>query len=213
MAELTTVVLVDDHPVVRSGLRMMLEATGRYEIVAEAEDGETAVDAVVSEQPDVVVMDLDLPGMDGIEATRRIQSRAPSVAILVLSMLEDDASVLAAMRAGARGYSIKGAQPADVVRAIDSVARGDVLLGPPAARLVLSELAAQTPRDNLLPVLSPREIEVLRLLASGASNPEIARRLGMRPKTARNHVSNIFTKLAVADRAEAVRRAHDAGLT
>jgi DNA-binding NarL/FixJ family response regulator len=213
MAELTTVVLVDDHPVVRSGLRMMLEATGRYEIVAEAEDGETAVDAVVSEQPDVVVMDLDLPGMDGIEATRRIQSRAPSVAILVLSMLEDDASVLAAMRAGARGYSIKGAQPADVVRAIDSVARGDVLLGPPAARLVLSELAAQTPRDNLLPMLSPREIEVLRLLASGASNPEIARRLGMRPKTARNHVSNIFTKLAVADRAEAVRRAHDAGLT
>jgi DNA-binding NarL/FixJ family response regulator len=213
MAELTTVVLVDDHPVVRSGLRMMLEATGRYEIVAEAEDGETAVDAVVSEQPDVVVMELDLPGMDGIEATRRIQSRAPSVAILVLSMLEDDASVLAAMRAGARGYSIKGAQPADVVRAIDSVARGDVLLGPPAARLVLSELAAQTPRDNLLPMLSPREIEVLRLLASGASNPEIARRLGMRPKTARNHVSNIFTKLAVADRAEAVRRAHDAGLT
>lgn len=211
MTERSTVVLVDDHPVVRSGLRMLLESTGRYEVVAEAGDGEAGVDAVLTEQPDVVVMDLDLPGIDGIEATRRIRVEAPSVAVLVLSMLEDDGSVLAAIRAGARGYTIKGADPADVVRAIDSIARGDVVLGPPAARFVLSHLSSAPAASEPASPLSPREMEVLRLLAGGATNPEIARRLGMRPKTARNHVSNIFTKLAVVDRAEAARRARDAG--
>lgn len=207
------VVVVDDHPVVRNGLRALLDASDDLKFAGEAGDGETAVDLVALERPDVVVMDLHLPGIGGIEATRRLVARYPDVSVLVLSMLDDDASVLEAMRAGARGYIVKGAEPGDVLRAINSVAHGDAVFGPSIAALVLSELSAPRPASpDAFPTLTERESEVLGLLARGLHNPDIAQRLGVRPKTVRNHVSNIFTKLAVSDRTEAILRARDAGL-
>ncbi len=207
------VVLVDDHPVVRNGLRALLEASADLEFAGEAGDGEAAVEMVTLERPDVVVMDLHLPGLGGIEATRQIVQRYPNTSVLILSMLDDDASVLEAMRAGARGYVVKGAEPGDVLRAISSVAHGDAVFGPSVAALVLSELSSpRVASPDAFPTLTDRESEVLDLLAQGLRNPDIAQRLGVRPKTVRNHVSNVFTKLAVTDRTEAILRARDAGL-
>jgi DNA-binding NarL/FixJ family response regulator len=208
------VLVADDHPTFRRGLGALLASLPDVELVGEAADGETAVELAGALRPDVVVMDLGMPGIGGVEATRRIVAALPSIAVLVLTMLDEDESVFAAMRAGARGYVVKGADTDDVLRALQSVAHGDAVFGPAVAGRVLSYLTRPlSARDPMLfPELSEREREVLQLMARGLSNGEIARTLVVSPKTVRNHVSNVFTKLQVTDRSEAVLRARRAGL-
>jgi DNA-binding NarL/FixJ family response regulator len=210
----TRVVVADDHPTFRRGLAALLGSLDDVELVGEAADGDAAVALVAQTLPDVVVMDLNMPGVNGIDATRRIVAAHPSVAVLVLTMLDEDESVFAAMRAGARGYVVKGADTADVLRALESVARGDAVFGPAVASRVLSYLTRPlSARDPVLfPELTDREREILELLARGKTNSEIARTLVVSPKTVRNHVSNVFTKLQVRDRGDAIARARDAGL-
>jgi DNA-binding NarL/FixJ family response regulator len=210
----TRVVVADDHPTFRRGLGALLDALDGVELVGEADNGTDAVRLAVELRPDVVVMDLTMPGLHGVEATRRIAEQAPDVAVLVLTMLDEDESVFAAMRAGARGYVVKGADTEDVVRALTSVARGDAVFGPTVASRVLSYLTRPlSARDPVLfPELTDREREVLGLLARGRTNGEIARELVVSPKTVRNHVSSVFTKLQVTDRSEAMARARAAGL-
>ena len=208
------VLVADDHPTFRKGLGALLASLPGVELVGEAVDGESAIALAAELAPDVVVMDLDMPGIGGIEATRRIVAAHPSMAVLVLTMLDEDESLFAAMRAGARGYVVKGADTDDVLRALESVARGDAVFGPAVAGRVLSYLTRPlSARDPMLfPELSEREREVLGLMARGLSNGEIARKLFVSPKTIRNHASNVFTKLQVSDRSEAVLRARKAGL-
>jgi DNA-binding NarL/FixJ family response regulator len=210
----TRVLIADDHPTFRRGLGALFESVPEIEVIGEAADGETAVTLASELKPDVVVMDLNMPGVNGVEATRRIVAADPKTAVLVLTMLDEDESVFAAMRAGARGYVVKGADTDDVLRALSSVARGDAVFGPAVAGRVLSYLTRPlSARDPMLfPELSEREREVLELMARGLSNSEIARKLVVTPKTVRDHVSNVFTKLQVADRAEAIVRARTAGL-
>jgi DNA-binding NarL/FixJ family response regulator len=209
-----TVLLVDDHPVFRRGLRALLASLGTAEVVGEADNGEDAVAMAVELQPDVVVMDLHMPGVTGVEATRRIVATAPGTGVLVLTMFEDDDSVFAAMRAGARGYLVKGADAPDVVRAIDAVAGGEAIFGASVAKRVLAFLTRPLSAfdQHLFPDLSTREREVLDLIAAGHGNSEIAQRLFLSPKTVRNLVSSIFAKLQIADRAQAIVRARAAGL-
>ncbi|HEX6921638.1 MAG TPA: response regulator transcription factor, partial [Actinomycetes bacterium] len=203
------VVVADDHPTFRRGVTALLASVADIELVGEAADGESAVEVATAMRPDVVLMDLTMPGVGGVEATRRITAAAPQVAVLVVTMLDDDEAVFAAMRAGARGYVVKGQDTDDVLRAVRSVARGDAVFGPAVAGRVLSYLTRPlSARDPVLfPELSDREREVLELLARGHTNSDIARVLVLSPKTVRNHVSNIFTKLQVAGRADAVERA------
>jgi DNA-binding NarL/FixJ family response regulator len=205
------VIIADDHPVFRDGLRALLGSTGASEVVGEAATGIEAVSAATELQPDVVVMDLHMPGLNGIEATRQIVAASPHVGVLVLTMFEDDDSVFAAMRAGARGYLLKGAGQDEIVRAIHAVASGEAIFGPEIARRVMEYFSAPRPPEPF-PELTDREREVLELIAQGRSNPDIARSFVLSPKTVRNHVSNIFTKLQVADRAQAIVRAREAGL-
>jgi DNA-binding NarL/FixJ family response regulator len=209
-----TVLVVDDHPTFRRGLSALLATVDGFEVVGEAADGEQAVALAAGLRPDVVVMDLTMPGVSGVEATRRILAERPEAAVLVLTMLDEDESVFAAMRAGARGYVVKGADTEDVLRALTSVVRGDAVFGPAVASRVLSYLTRPlSARDPVVfPELSAREREVLELLARGHTNADIARSLVVSPKTVRNHVSNVFTKLQVADRAEAIARARAAGI-
>jgi DNA-binding NarL/FixJ family response regulator len=210
----TRVLVADDHPTFRRGLHALFDSLDSIEVVGEAEDGDTAVTLAAELMPDVVVMDLNMPGLHGVEATRRIVGANPSVAVLVLTMLDEDESVFAAMRAGARGYIVKGADTDDVLRALESVAHGDAVFGPAVASRVLSYLTRPlSARDPMMfPELSDREREVLELIARGHSNTDISRRLVISPKTVRNHVSNVFAKLQVSDRAEAIVRARNAGL-
>ena len=210
----TRVLVADDHPTFRRGLVALLDSLDSVELVGEAADGDAAFALVAQTLPDVVVMDLNMPGVNGIDATRRIVAAHPSVAVLVLTMLDEDESVFAAMRAGARGYVVKGADTGDVLRALQSVARGDAVFGPAVAGRVLSYLSRPlSARDPVLfPELTDREREILELLARGKTNGDIARTLVVSPKTVRNHVSNVFTKLQVRDRADAIARARDAGL-
>jgi DNA-binding NarL/FixJ family response regulator len=205
------VLVADDHPLFRAGLTTALRLSDAIEIVGEASSGAEAVAAAVELHPDVVLMDIHMPDLDGIEATRQIIARHPDTGILVLTMLEDDESVLAAMRAGARGYLLKGADADEIVRAIDAVGRGEAMLGPSVARQLIAFVA--TPRTpEPFPELTPRERELLELIAQGWSNARIAAHLTLSTKTVRNHVSNILTKLRLHDRSQAIVRARQAGL-
>jgi len=209
------VLLVDDHPVFRHGLRALVGALPDLEVVGEATTGAEAVSLAGALRPDVTVMDLHMPGeLDGIEATRVIVGADPSAAVLVLTMFADDDSVFSAMRAGARGYLVKGADSPEVQRAITAVARGEAIFGPGVAERVLGYLTRPlSARDEtLFPELTQREREVLSLLAAGRGNNAIASDLSLSTKTIRNLVTSIFAKLQVADRAEAIVRARRAGL-
>jgi DNA-binding NarL/FixJ family response regulator len=208
------VLLADDHPLYREGLALALSTMPDIEVVGAAADGGSAVALAAELAPDVVLMDLNMPVLDGIEATRRIVAAPAPPAVLVLTMLEGDDSVFAAMRAGARGYLLKGADRAELARALDTVSRGEVVFSPAIASRVLAFFAAGAPRSGLepFPELTEREREVLDLVARGLTNRAIAERLVVSDKTVRNHVSNVFAKLNVADRAAAVARARDAGL-
>jgi DNA-binding NarL/FixJ family response regulator len=209
------VVVVDDHPLYREGLVTAMAAMDGVDVVGEASDGEQAVDVVAELNPDVVVMDLHMPRLNGIDATHRITVAQPSVAVLVLTMLEGDDSVFAAVRAGARGYLLKGAGRAEIARALEGVGHGGVVFSAGIASRVLAFFAAGTGASAAalmpFPELTEREREILDLVARGLTNAEIARRLVVSDKTVRNHVSNVFAKLQVAGRAEAVARARDAG--
>ncbi len=210
------VLLADDHPLFREGLTAVLATRPEIDLVGEAADGPTAVAQALALQPDIVLMDIQMPGLSGIEATRRIVHASPHIGVIMLTMLEDDDSVFAAMRAGARGYVLKGSDKAEVLRAIEAVARGEALFGPAIARRLVSffgALGRQTAAAPLaFPELTEREREVLHLIAQGLNNAVIAERLTLSPKTVGNHISNIFSKLQVADRAQAIVRARDAGL-
>lgn len=208
------VLVVDDHDEFRGGLVALLASTGSTEVVGTATDGEAAVTTALELQPDVVLMDLHMPRVNGIDATQRIVSSSPHIKVLVLTMLEDDESVFAAIRAGAKGYLLKGARRAEVVRCIEAVGAGEVIFGPGVAERVTTYFAqvAAAPAPEVFPELTTREREILRLIADGQENAEIARQLGVSTKTVRNHASNIFMKLQVAHRAQAIIKAREAGL-
>jgi DNA-binding NarL/FixJ family response regulator len=207
------VVVADDHPVFRSGLRTLVEESPLLEYLGEASDGEQAVVLCQERKPDVVLMDIRMPGTGGIEATRRIVTGQPAVGVLMLTMLEDDTSMFAALRAGARGYVLKGAAPDEIIRAITAVAAGEALFGAAVAAKIASFLQPDLRgKDHPFPVLSSRERDILDLLAAGRSNAAIAARLVLSEKTVRNNVSNIFAKLQVADRSDAIVKAREAGL-
>lgn len=209
------VLVVDDHPLFREGLGDIIATMPGVEVAGEAADGEEAVALARDLQPDLVIMDLHMPRLNGIEATRRILEERPGTAVLVLTMLESDESVVSALRAGARGYIVKGSTRAEISRAIDAVAGGDVLLGPSVGPKVLGLFAQGAQRQGRVvpfPELTDRELEVLELVAQGLVNADVARRLFLSEKTIRNSVSTIFTKLGVSSRGELVARARDAGM-
>lgn len=206
------VLVVDDHPVFRMGMVALLSSLG-LAVVAEAASAEEAVAAADAHEPDVVLMDLHLGTSSGVDATREIVRRHPGIGVLVVTMLDDDDSVFASMRAGARGYLLKGADPTEVERAVRAVANGEILLGPAVAERAVAFLAG-TRVHGLppFPELTDREREVLDQVARGLDNLSVARRLSLSPKTVRNHLSNILTKLQVTDRAQAIVRAREEGL-
>lgn len=207
------VLIVDDHPAFRAGLAGMLSTIESIEVVGEACDGQEAVEKSCELQPHVVLMDLHMPGLGGIDATRAVTAGGGGPAVVVLTMIEDDDALLAAMRAGASGYLLKGADRDDVVRAVHAAAAGEVIFGQGVASGVRQLLATPRPVESkrAFPALSDREFAVLDLIARGLRNPDIANELFLSEKTVRNHVSNIFSKLGV-DRNEAIVRARDAGL-
>jgi DNA-binding NarL/FixJ family response regulator len=209
------ILIADDHRVYREGIRVLLHDVEDVLVVGEAADGDAAIHQAAQLQPDVVLMDLKMPGTNGIEATRRIVALDPHVGILVLTMYDDDESVFSAMRAGARGYLLKDADQADLLRAVQVVSRGEAIFTPTVARRLMGYFAAlQTVGRGAqaFPDLTVREQDVLRLIAEGLNNAAIAARLGLSIKTVQNHISNIFSKLQVADRAQAIVRAKEAGL-
>jgi DNA-binding NarL/FixJ family response regulator len=208
------VLIADDHPLVRAGLQAALAPLDDVEIVAEAATGSAAIREAVLHRPDVVVMDLQMPELNGIEATRELRRVVPSAAVLVLTMFDDDDWVFAAMRAGARGYVLKGAEQHEIARAIMAVAAGEAIFGPAVATRVLAYFATPptTPTPIPFPELTAREREVLDLIAAGHTNHQIADQLSLSGKTVANHISAIFAKLQVADRTQAILRARDAGL-
>jgi len=212
-SEPTRVLIADDHPAFRAGLAYLLQAIG-VEVVGEATTGEEVVAAAIELVPDVVVMDLRMPVLGGIEATRQVVAAVPTAAVLVLTMSEDEDSVFAALRAGARGYLLKGAGQEELARAIPAVANGEAIFSPAIATRMTEFFSRSNAHEapRVFPDLTEREREVLELIAQGLPNPEISRQLFVSPKTVRNHVSNILTKLQVRDRAEAIVRARDAGL-
>jgi len=208
------VLIADDHPFYREGVRTMLSVAPEIEIVGEAASGDETITQAESLQPDVILMDLKMPGVNGIEATRRILHTSPHIGVLVLTMFEADESVFAAMRAGARGYLLKDADQEELIRAIKAVSRGEAIFSPAIAQRLIHYFAALRPvaADLAFPELTDREREILELMAQGHTNAEIAERLMLRTKTVQNHISNIFSKLQVADRSQAIVRARDAGL-
>jgi DNA-binding NarL/FixJ family response regulator len=205
-----SVVVADDHPVFRHGMRALLDAVADVELIGEAADGDEAVAAALALEPDVVLMDLRMPGLNGIDATRKILAAAPDAGILVLTMFEDDDSVFAAMRAGARGYLLKGSEQEEVMRAIRAIASGEAIFGPAIARRLIGYFSSAN--AEAFPELTAREREVLELMAQGRNNQVIAGELTLSLKTVRNHVSNVFNKLHVTDRAGAIVKAREAGM-
>jgi DNA-binding NarL/FixJ family response regulator len=207
------VVIADDHPIVREGLSALLSSVPGFDVVAHARTGREAVQEAVLHRPDVALLDLQMPELDGFGATRQIVRSAPDVAVLVLTMHADDDSVFTAMRAGARGYLVKGAEQEEILGAIRAVAAGEVIFGPAVAQRMLAFFSGPPPApSNVFPELTDRETKILDLLAAGLSNAEIGQRLSLAGKTVANHVSSIFAKLQVAGRAQAIIKARDAGL-
>jgi RNA polymerase sigma factor (sigma-70 family) len=210
-----TVVLADDHPMYRYGLSAVLEQTDSIRVAATAARGDELLRLVAEHDPDVVITDLTMPDLDGIEATTRLVRDHPTLRVLVLTMHEDDEHLFAALRAGAQGYLVKGADGDEIVRAVLAVAAGDAVYGGPVARRIVAFFSAatrETTAERAFPGLTPREREVLELLADGCRNHEIARRLTVSQKTVRNHVSQVLAKLQVPDRTAAAHRAWEAGL-
>ena len=213
MSSAVRVLIADDHPLVRSGLTAALASEPTVEVVGEAATGTAAVRAAVTLRPDVVVMDLHMPELNGIDATRRVCDAVPGVGVLILTMYEDDASLFSALRAGARGYLLKGAEQDEILTAIRTVAHGGVVFGTAVAQRVLRHFGTAGARPpSTFPQLTDREREVLDHVAAGHDNRTIARRLDLSSKTVSNHVSNIFAKLHVDGRGEAIVRAREAGL-
>ncbi|HET9879838.1 MAG TPA: response regulator transcription factor [Candidatus Limnocylindria bacterium] len=206
------VVIADDHPVYRDGLRVTLDGWDKATLVGEASDGEEVVALAARLHPDVVVMDVQMPGRSGVDATRAIVARSPSTAVLVLTMFEEDDLVVAAMRAGARGYLLKGASRDELRSAITTVATGGAVFGPAVASRLGAIIERAGSSARTFPELTDREHEVLELIAQGRANPDIGHRLGISEKTVRNHVSIIFAKLEVIGRPEAIVRAREAGM-
>lgn len=208
------ILIADDHALFREGLGALFLSIPDTDVVGEAATGEEAVARVADLQPDVVLMDIQMPGINGIEATRRIVRDSPLVGVVVVTMFEDDDSVFAAMRAGARGYVLKGADQDEILKVIRAVAGGEAHFGPKIAHRLMNFFSAPRPAalSEAFPELTAREREILDLITQHKANPEIAKRLYLSPKTVRNHISNIFTKLQVADRAQAIIRAREAGL-
>lgn len=209
----TRILIAEDSAPFRQGLRNLLQSVDEVEVVGEAISGEETIQRANQLQPDVILMDVQMPGVNGIEATRQIIFASPHIGILMLTMFEDDESVFAALQAGARGYLLKGALKAEIVRAIRGVASGEAIFGPTIAKRLMQYFAAPKPAapPQAFPELSDREREILNLIAQHYTNVEIAERLHLAPKTVRNHVSNIFSKLQAADRAQAIMRAREAG--
>ncbi|EFH84912.1 response regulator [Ktedonobacter racemifer] len=209
------VLIADDHPLFRDGLRTLLQSRTETEVLGEAATGEETIAKAATLQPDVILMDINMPGTNGIEATRRILHTSPHTGVLVVTMYEDDDSVFAAMRAGARGYLLKGADQDETMRAIQAVSRGEAIFSPVIAKRLIryfTPTKASTTPPQAFPELTEREREILSLLAQGLNNAEIAQRLVLSLKTVRNHLSNVFNKLQVADRVQAIIRAREAGL-
>ena len=213
--ETLQILIAEDHPLFRKGVISLLSSVPDFEVVGEATTGEEAVVRATQLQPDVVLMDLQMPKVNGIEATRRILQQSPSVRVLVVTLFEDDESVFMALRAGARGYVLKDADEEEMVHAIRAVGRSEAIFSPNVATRVLSYFAASPPGGappQAFPTLTDREREILHLIAQGHPNPSIARQLSLSTKTVGNYVSNIFTKLQVADRSQAIIRAREADL-
>jgi DNA-binding NarL/FixJ family response regulator len=208
------ILIADDHGVVREGLRAVLGSEIDMEVVSEAATGKEVVERAAELRPDVILMDIQMPELNGIEATRRILEANPEVGVVVLTMFEDDDSVFSVMRAGARGYVLKGAPPSEILKVVRAVAAGEAHFGPEIARRLMSFFSEPSPAtaQDIFPELSAREVEILDLIAQGHTNAKIAARLYLSPKTVGNHISHIFTKLQVADRAHAIIRAREAGL-
>lgn len=208
------ILLADDHVPFRQGLRALLRSEGDLEVVGEAATGEEAIVQAANLQPDVILMDLHMPGVNGLEATQTILSTSPHISILVLTMFEDDDSVFTALQAGAHGYLLKGALKAEILRAIRGVSHGEAIFGPAIAKRLMvyfntPKPTAHAPSVHAFPELTEREQEILILMTQHLTNLEIAERLVLSPKTVRNHVSNIFSKLQVVSRAQAIMRARD----
>ena len=212
--ETLRILVAEDHPLFRKGMISLLSSVPEFEVVGEAATGEEAVTRAADLQPDVVLMDLQMPNVNGIEATRRILLESPNIRILVVTLFEDEDSVFMALRAGARGYVLKDADEEEMVHAIRAVGRGEAIFSPNVATRVLAYFAAPQPTapPQAFPTLTDREREILHLIAQGYPNPAIAKQLHLSTKTVGNYVSNIFTKLQVADRAQAIIRAREAGL-
>ncbi len=208
------VLLADDHPLFRKGMRAMLEALPDMEVVGEAATGEEALALANSLAPDIIVMDLQMPGGSGIAATRAILNASPHIRILMVTLFDDSESVFTALRAGARGYILKDTDAGEMARAVQAVSRGEAIFSPVIANRLIDFFAAPHPTvpKEVFPTLTDREREILGLIAQGLANPDIARQLSLSVKTVHNYVSNIFSKLQVADRAQAIIRAREAGL-
>jgi DNA-binding NarL/FixJ family response regulator len=214
MNDFISILIADDHPLFRDGIRTLLLSVSDMKLSGEAETGDEAVRLAAAMQPDVVLMDIQMPGINGIEAARQIVHASPHIAVLMVTMFDDDDSVFAAMRAGARGYILKGAKQDEIQRAIRAAGNGEAIFSPSVAARMMTYFSALRPVQlpQIFPEISEREREILELIAQGYKNPEITAKLVLSPKTVRNHVSNILGKLQVADRAEAILKARAAGL-
>jgi len=212
--EALRILIADDHPLFRKGMRALLTATPGTEVIGEATTGQEAIELAATLQPEVILMDLQMPGVNGIEATRQILHTSPHIRILVVTLFEDDASIFTALRAGARGYILKDAKEEEMLRAIRAVGSGEAIFSPAIARRLMDFFAVPRPAapKEIFPTLTEREREILQLIARGRTNSDIAKELALSSKTVGNYVSNIFSKLQVVDRAQAIIRARDAGL-